>query len=733
MRLETFFEKFELFADVPNAVGKMRELVLELAIQGLLVEQSTDDIQAQDSLRESTKAVWPLTLNKDVPVPAGWAAIPLGCAIASNTGGGTPSKQNRTYWNGAIPWASVKDIQSEKYLTRTIDSITEEGLRNSSSNLIPPNRLLVVTRMGLGKLAINKMPVAINQDLRAIEPNEALDLDFAYLLFKALKLIGKGVTVKGVTLDVLHSMPVALPPLAEQKRIVAKVDELMALCDRLEAQQQERDTRHAALARASLSRFAEAPTPANLDFLFHKSYPITPADLRKAILTLAVQGKLVPQDPTDEPAAASLSRLGLNSTSENKKGSDEFDDSLPLSWTRVRFEDIALTAGGVTLGRKLGDRKTVTLPYLRVANVKRGEIDLSIIKEVSIAEDEIERYALRENDLLMTEGGDWDKVGRAAIWKGQISTYLHQNHVFRSRMRSDEINPVWFERYFNSPDGRRYFESASKQTTNLASINMRQVRGCPVPFPPLAEQSRIVAKVDQLMALVDRMEKQLSEARIKSAALLDAVIHELLNPTAEVVDLTRYRAAVGCYAIGKMQGRRYFGRTAAMKVLYLAEAYVGLKLGLKPMREAAGPFDSWLYRFEEQGEREAWFKVVDDKKKIEYLAGRTIAEQSAQAERTFTADQRKQLDRLLALFSDRTTEEAEIIATLFAAWNDFLIDGHDPSDDEIVREVRENWHEKKGRFTPTLLRKWLDWLRQNELVPQGHQPRTTHQTKLLLN
>ena len=98
---------------------------------------------------------------------------------------------------------------------------------------------------------------------------------------------------------------VPLPPLAEQKRIVAKVDELMALCDRLEAQQQERDTRHAALARASLARFADAPTPANLNFLFHDSYTIEPADLRKTILTLAVQGKLVPQDPNDEPARCS--------------------------------------------------------------------------------------------------------------------------------------------------------------------------------------------------------------------------------------------------------------------------------------------------------------------------------------------------------------------------------------------------------------------------------------------
>lgn len=529
MKLDIFFEKFDQFADTPDAVAKMRELVLQLAVQGKLVEQRPKELSARECIRKASKPLVDVATDESIETPPGWVALPLGCLIAANTGGGTPSKQNPGYWNGPIPWASVKDVQREKYLISTIDSISEEGLKDSSSNLIPPNRLIVVTRMGLGKLAINTIAIAINQDLRAIEPTTALDLDFGYLLFKSLKMVGSGVTVKGITVDKLHAMPVLLPPLAEQKRIVAKVDELMALCDRLEAQQQERESRHAALARASLARFADAPTPANLPFLFHPSYTIPPADLRKSILTLAVQGKLVPQDPNDEPAEECLSRLGLKSTAI-PDGDDLEINSLPTAWTRVRFEDVALVAGGVTLGRKLGDRKTVTLPYLRVANVKRGEIDLTVIKEVSIAEDEIERYALRENDLLMTEGGDWDKVGRAAIWRAEISVCLHQNHVFRARMRSSEFIPFWFERYFNSPVGRGYFESASKQTTNLASINMRQVRSCPIPLPPLAEQRRIVAKVEQLMALVDALEMQLAASRATAAKLLEALVAELTAP-----------------------------------------------------------------------------------------------------------------------------------------------------------------------------------------------------------
>ena len=94
-------------------------------------------------------------------------------------------------------------------------------------------------------------------------------------------------------------------------------------------------------------------------------------------------------------------------------------------------------------------------------------------------------------------------------------------------MRSAELTPFWFERYFNSPIGRGYFESASKQTTNLASINMRQVRSCPIPLPPLAEQCRIVAKVEQLMALVDELETQLAASRATATNLLSALVVEL--------------------------------------------------------------------------------------------------------------------------------------------------------------------------------------------------------------
>ncbi|HSU56677.1 MAG TPA: restriction endonuclease subunit S, partial [Candidatus Dormibacteraeota bacterium] len=335
MKLETFFEKFELFADAPNAMAKVRELVLELAIQGKLVEQRPQETSAIECIRKANKALVDFAPDEKIAPPAGWVAAPIGCLTASNIGGGTPSKQNPSYWNGPIPWASVKDVQKDKYLVSTIDSITEEGLNNSSSNLIPPNRLIVVTRMGLGKLAINTIPVAINQDLRAIEPTSALDLDFAYLLFKNLKLVGSGVTVKGISVEKLHATMVSVPPLAEQKRIVAKVDGLVALCDRLQAQQQEQERLHADLARASLARFSGAPTPANLNLLFHESYPIDPADLRKAILSLAVKGKLVPRIPEEGIASAILSEAAVIAEPPEEV------PEIPSHWVWARLGSIA--------------------------------------------------------------------------------------------------------------------------------------------------------------------------------------------------------------------------------------------------------------------------------------------------------------------------------------------------------------------------------------------------------
>ena len=226
----------------------MKTKLLDLAMQGKLTDQRAEDGNARDLLKEiqaeKEKLIKEKKIKKEKPlpeiteeektfdIPENWMWVRLGEMILNHIGGGTPDKSNEAYWNGDIPWMSVKDVhQDSMYADRTIDSITPAGLENSSSNLIEANRLIVVMRMAVGRAVINKLPVAINQDLRALFFRDNVTQEYILRIFKILKFETSGMTVKGIKLWVLLNTPIPLPPLAEQKRIVAKLDELLPLCN----------------------------------------------------------------------------------------------------------------------------------------------------------------------------------------------------------------------------------------------------------------------------------------------------------------------------------------------------------------------------------------------------------------------------------------------------------------------------------------------------------------------
>ncbi len=159
-------------------------------------------------------------------------------------------------------------------------------------------------------------------------------------------------------------------------------------------------------------------------------------------------------------------------------------------WPTVLLHEVAEVRTGVAKGKK-GLREPVTLPYLRVANVQDGHIDLREVKDIEVEASQVERYALRAGDVLMTEGGDFDKLGRGDVWKGQISPCLHQNHVFAVRPDASKLNSYYLAAFAGSAQGRQYFLGCAKRTTNLASINSSQLKAFPVLLPPLEIQQYI--------------------------------------------------------------------------------------------------------------------------------------------------------------------------------------------------------------------------------------------------
>ena len=208
---------------------------------------------------------------------------------------------------------------------------------------------------------------------------------------------------------------------------------------------------------------------------------------------------------------------------------------IPNHWTSVRLKRLAKIQTGVTLGKKYGDDcELVNKPYLRVANVQDGYLDLEEITTIDVPPADVPRYTLQSGDVLMTEGGDFDKLGRGYVWGDQISGCLHQNHVFAVRPESSQLRSHFLAALMTSAHGKNYFTSTSQQTTNLASTNSTKIGDLPVLLPPVPEQDRILAFLDRKTAQIDTMiaKKQrlielLSEKR---QALISHAVTKGLDP-----------------------------------------------------------------------------------------------------------------------------------------------------------------------------------------------------------
>jgi len=229
---------------------------------------------------------------------------------------------------------------------------------------------------------------------------------------------------------------------------------------------------------------------------------------------------------------------GLDPNVKMKDSGIEWLGQIPEHWEIKRLKFVSDLQTGLTLGKKYEDRELVTRPYLRVANVQDGYLDLETITEVQIPPEDVERYELRPGDVLMTEGGDFDKLGRGYVWEGQITGCLHQNHIFAVRPRQADLNSDFLAAILTSSHGKNYFTSTSQQTTNLATTNSTKLRSFPVPLPPVNEQKAILDQVrtdaghlDTIAAKVNSSVERLREYR---TALISAAVTGKIDVREEV-------------------------------------------------------------------------------------------------------------------------------------------------------------------------------------------------------
>ena len=455
-------------------------------------------------------------------LPEGWVWTNLGEVFAWGSGG-TPKKSVREYYDGEVPWAVIGDL-NDGLVSSTHSCISEAGLENSSAKWIPAGAVLVAMYGSIGKLGVATSPLTTNQAIAHARPGV---VPHGYLFWylrgirSGLAGLGKGGTQSNISQTVIKAVPFPLAPLSEQHRIVARIESLLAtLDDGLDALKR---------AEANLERY------------------------RASVLKAAVEGRLTARWRKENPPAETGQELLRRILAERRKRREQeqlakFADSgrkppgnwkskykepvapdtralpeLPEGWCWATVNQIGDVGSGITKGgrKRVAARRPV--PYLRVANVQRGALDLTEIKTIPASESEIRGYTLRSGDVLFNEGGDRDKLGRGCVWRGEIQECLHQNHVFRVRPVLRDYSPDFLSHYGNSA-GQEWFFRRATQSVNLASINQTVLRSLPVPVPPAREQEQIVARVAHELTNVERTTMELGKALARAASLRQSIL-----------------------------------------------------------------------------------------------------------------------------------------------------------------------------------------------------------------
>ncbi|TBD82041.1 restriction endonuclease subunit S [Rhizobium ruizarguesonis] len=369
----------------------------------------------------------------------------------------------------------------------------------------------------------------------------------------------------------------------------------------------------------------------------------------------------------------------------------------------------------------------VLLPYLRVANVQDGWFDLTDVQDIEVDPAQADRYLLKVGDVLLTEGGDYDKLGRGGVWRGEVTPCLHQNHVFCVRPDPNNLVSGYFALATQSTWGRAYFLSCAKRTTNLASINSSQLKDFPVPVVSVTKQVDLIAEIQGIDAMIDLEKLQLKTlSRLHAELSSDLLSGRVRIPAPAAVTLKSVpsafkRAVFAAEIVHQLHADNRFGSVKHEKIVHLCELHLGLQADLDrhAYKEAAGPYDPKARRSVERiFQQQKWFDAAKaDGKRVIYVPLEKAGGHADYFDRYF-GDKKAAIQSIIELLRPLNTEQCEIVATLYAVWNDFLIDKQQPTDDEIVSSVLQ-WHAKKREIAAERWHAALPWMRQKGLVPKG--------------
>jgi type I restriction enzyme, S subunit len=570
MNAERLLQYFDRIAEAPDAIPRLRQFILDVAVRGKLVEQDPNDEPAMELLKriEKEKARFvkegkikkePIFFDKEsvlfsLPTSWSWARFVEVAAIESNLVKPDSFPDH--------PHIAPDNIEGRTGRLLDYQTIRESKVFSAKHRFFPGHIVYSKIRPNLAKAALVDFEGLCSAYMYPIRP--FIDRAFLHKFMLSEAFVQQSikednrVAMPKINQESLSRIFVVVPPLAEQHRIVARVDELMALCDQLEAAKTEREQSRDQLVTASLHRLNQPEDAAEADapdafrdharFIFNHLPSLTTRpehikQLRQTILNLAVRGKLVRQDPNDEPAAELLKRIEVEKAQLRRERlitgekrlltvlSTELPFSTPNSWQWARFIDYATDISTGPFGSILHQSDYVEggVPLVNPSHMVNGRIAPK--QNIAVSCETAERlsaYKLHAGDIVMARRGE---VGRAAVVYSKEDGWLCGTGSFFLRF-AEEVCREYLMVLLRCEFVRKYLAGEAVGIT-MVNLNHGILKRMPLPIPPLAEQHRIVAKVDELLALCDQLEAQLSTTEADSRRLLEAVLHEALAPALE--------------------------------------------------------------------------------------------------------------------------------------------------------------------------------------------------------
>lgn len=590
-------------------------------------------------------------------------------------GGGTPSKDRPEYWLGDVPWVSSKDMKVD-VIADTEDHISEEAVRDSATNVVPRGTILIVARSGILRhtipVAITGRPVAINQDIKAAIPRvSGLEARyFAYLIkgFQDQLLTlwrSQGATVESLDTEVIGNTDLPLPPLQEQEAIADFLDRETKKIDAMIAKQDELIARIREKQRLEISLSVSSGRPIRV------------------------------------------------------KNAAIFITSGPRGWSDFIADDGEYFVQSGDLNHDLG---------LILETAKRVHPPTGA---------ETTRATLSNDDAVICITGA--NTGRVAHVKTLPDRAYINQHLAIIRPNPKKAIGRYIAYSLYSARGRSYFDEC--QYGLKEGLNLSDVANAPLMLPDLVEQGRVVSLLDdqqeRFEALKSKVIETINLLREHRSALITAAVTgqvdvcvALTEPAIAANDNRQaFRVVVGAEIVSRQGSAKNFGRVKLQKLIYLAEVHAGIhELAGNYVRQAAGPLAPDLLSETERGmEAAGFYRTVPPMNETDGYTYSRIGKAGSHGDQfvAMLGDRAAKLTQLIDSFKDYDTRQVEAITTLYAVWNDALLDGETPTDDRIIRGVLEEWHpEKKDKFTVADLKTWLAWMRRNGVVPTGTGSRT---------